>query len=128
MRSLITTTVLAALLLAGGSVSNAQVALGIRIGPPPPPRVIRVLPPRPGPEFAWVDGYWYPVGGHYRWHEGYWTRPPYPEARWVPPRHDGERFFGGYWDGEHGRVEHDHHWDHDRDRRDFDRGRDHDHR
>jgi len=128
MRSLITTTVLAALLLAGGSVSNAQVALGIRIGPPPPPRVIHVLPPRPGPEFVWVDGYWYPVGRHYRWHEGYWTRPPYLGARWVPPRHDGERFFGGYWEGEHGRVEHDHHWDHDRDRRDFDRGRDHDHR
>jgi WXXGXW repeat (2 copies) len=128
MRSLITATVLAALLLAGGPVCGAQVSLGIRIGPPPPPPVIHVLPPRPGPEFVWVDGYWYPVGGRYRWHEGYWTRPPYPGARWVPPRHDGYRFFEGYWDGEHGRVEHDHHWDHDRDRRDFDRGRDHDHR
>ncbi len=21
---------------------------------------------------VWVGGYWYPVGGHYRWHDGYW--------------------------------------------------------
>ena len=126
MRSWIRTTVLAALLLAGGtSVAGAQVSLGIRIGPPPPPRVVRVLPPRPGPEFAWVDGYWYPVGRHYKWHAGYWTRPPYAGARWVSPHHDGERFFTGYWDGDRGRFEHDHRWDRDR-HRDFDRHRDHD--
>ena len=126
MRSWIRTTVLAALLLAGGtSVASAQVSLGIRIGPPPPPRVVRVLPPRPGPEFAWVDGYWYPVGRHYKWHAGYWTRPPYAGARWVSPHHDGERFFTGYWDGDRGRFEHDHRWDRDR-HRDFDRHRDHD--
>jgi hypothetical protein len=39
--------------------------------------VVAVHPAAPGPGFTWVDGYWYPVGGHYRWHEGYWTRPPY---------------------------------------------------
>jgi len=114
---------IASLLLAGTFVS-AQVSIGIRIGPPPPPRVVRVLPARPGPEFVWVDGYWYPVGNHYKWHDGYWSRPIYPAARWVGPRHDGERFYAGYWDGDRGRIEHDHHWDRGRDR-DF---RDHDRR
>ena len=46
-----------------------------------------------------------------------------PAARWVAPRHDGERFYAGYWDGDRGRLEHDHHWDRGRDRdyRDYDR-------
>jgi hypothetical protein len=114
---------LGAMLLGGATASHAQVSLGIRIGAPPPPRVLRVRPVSPGPDFVWVDGYWYPVAGHYRWHAGYWTRPPYVGARWVVPHHDGERFFAGYWDGDHGRVEHDHRWDRDHDR---DYGRDHD--
>ena len=100
-----------------------QISIGIQIGPPPPPRVVRVLPPRPGPEFMWVAGYWYPVGNHYKWHPGYWTRPPYPGAHWVVPRHDGQRFYEGYWDGDHGRRNHDHHWDREH-ARDFDRDRD----
>ena len=118
------------MLVAGLSICSAQVSIGIRIGPPPPPRVVRVLPPRPGPEYVWLDGYWYVVGNRYRWHDGYWTRPPYAGARWIVPRHDGERFFGGYWDGDRGRFEHDHRWDRDRDRdwrehdRDHDRDRD----
>ena len=111
-------------LFAGGSLFG-QVSIGIRIGPPPPPRVVQVLPPTPGPEFVWVGGYWYPVGNHYKWHAGYWTRPAYAGALWVAPRHDGERFFDGYWEGDRGRREHDHHWDRDGDR-DF-RDRDHHH-
>jgi hypothetical protein len=63
-----------------------------------------------------VDGYQYPVGGRYRWHAGYWSRPPYEGAHWVGPRHDGQQFFAGYWDGGHGRVEHDHRSDRDRNR------------
>jgi hypothetical protein len=74
----------------------------------------------------WVEGYWYPVGRRYQWHQGYWTRPPYEGARWVPPRHDGQQFFEGYWEGDRGRFEHDHRWDHDHDR-DY-RGRDRDDR
>src|SRR5579863_3377641 len=108
MRSMIRTTFLAALMLAGGSLLGAQVSIGIRIGPPPPPRIVRVLPARPGPDFVWVDGYWYPVGRRYRWHAGYWTRPPYPGARWLPPRHDGGEYYAGYWEGDRGRVEQDH--------------------
>lgn len=113
------------LLLGGAAASHAQVSIGIQIGAPPPPRVLAVIPPTPGPGFVWVEGYWYPVGRHYRWHAGYWTQPPYLGARWIPPHHDGERFFAGYWDGDRGRFEHDHHWDRDRDR-DRDRWREHD--
>jgi hypothetical protein len=110
------------MLLAAGSVF-AQVSVGIRIGPPPPPRVVRVRPAAPGPEFIWVDGYWYAVGNRYKWHAGYWTRPAYPGARWVAPHHDGERFFDGYWDGDAGRRDHDHRWDRDRNRDFRDRDR-----
>src|SRR5579862_2236886 len=85
-----------AMLLAGVTASRAQVSLGIRIGAPPPPRVLRVRPVSPGPEYVWIDGYWYPVGGHYRWHAGYWSRPPYEGARWVGPHHDGDQYFAGY--------------------------------
>ena len=103
-------------ILACGTAFAEDISLGIRIGAPPPPRVVAVRPPAPGPDFIWVEGYWYPVGGHYRWHEGYWTRPPYPGAIWVAPHHNGERFFAGYWNGDRGRMEHDHRWDRDRDR------------
>ena len=111
------TTVLLGLMLLGvGSEVGAQVSIGIRIGPPPPPRVLRVLPRQPGAEFVWVDGYWYPVGRRYQWHNGYWTRPPYEGASWNGPHHDGGQFFEGYWGGDHGRRDHSHRWDRDRDR------------
>lgn len=126
MKTFIRTTLLASLFLTGVSALAAQVSIGIQIGAPPPPRVV-VVPVSPGPDFVWVEGYWYPVGHHYKWHQGYWTRPPYAGARWVGPHHDGERYFPGYWDGDRGRREHDHHWDRDRDR-DFDRYRDGDRR
>lgn len=108
------------LMFLGASMLNAQISIGIRIGAPPPPRVVRVQPRSPGAEYVWLEGYWYPVGNHYKWHDGYWTRPPYVGARWVGPRHDGERFYEGYWEGDRGRRDHDHHWDRDR-HRDYDR-------
>jgi hypothetical protein len=113
-------TLLALILLAAGTAFAGQVSVGIRIGAPPPPRVVRGRPVSPGRDFFWVDGYWYPVGNHYKWHDGYWTRPPYASAHWVAPHHDGERFFDGYWEGERGRREHDHQWDRERGRRDYD--------
>jgi WXXGXW repeat (2 copies) len=125
MKNLIRSGLLFALLLTGGYAANAQVAVGISIGPPPRPRVVRVLPPRPGPEYIWVDGYWYPVGRHYRWHAGYWTRSPYYGARWIGPRYEGGRYYNGYWEGDRGRFEHHHEWDRDRDH-DYNRYRDHD--
>lgn len=107
---------LALVLLTAGAVFG-QISLGVRIGTPPPPRVLMVQPQSPGEGYAWIGGYWYPVGHRYRWHEGYWTRPAYEGARWVEPRHDGERYYAGHWDGPRGRIEHDHHSDrnHDRD-------------
>ena len=111
-----TTSAVCALLLSMGSAVQAQVAFGIRIGEPPPPRVYAVAP-QPGPEFVWVEGYWFPQGRHYAWHDGYWTRPPYAEAYWVEPFYNRGQYVAGYWETRRGRVEHDHRWDH-RDRRD----------
>jgi hypothetical protein len=112
MRNLFKLLPIVALLLAAPSAANAQVSFGVTIGPPPAPRPYRVAP-RPGPDYVWIEGYWYPQGGHYRWHTGYWTRPPYAGAYWVEPYHDGRRFVSGYWEGSRGRLEHDHRWDHE---------------
>ncbi len=111
------TKLIVLMMLAAGAVF-AQISIGIRIGAPPPPRVIRVQPPSPGAGYSWIAGYWYPVGSHYKWHDGYWTRPAYVGARWIEPHHDGQRYFEGYWDGDRGHVAHDHKWDkgHDHDR------------
>lgn len=117
---------LAFALLACSFGASAQVSIGIQIGAPPPPRVLRVRPVAPGPDYFWIDGYWYPDGHRYQWHQGYWTRPPYAGAHWAPPHHDGSRYFAGYWEGNRGRVEHDHRWDHDK-HRDSDRHDNRDH-
>jgi len=106
------------MLLVGG-VAVAGVSLGISIGPPPAPRVVRIRPANPGAGYVWIDGYWYPNGNRYRWHDGYYTRPAYEGAYWVGPRHENGRFFEGHWDGGHGQVSHDHRWDNDRSHRDF---------
>jgi len=97
-----------ALVLLGGSLLSAQVSFATRIGPPPPPRVLRVRPASPGAGFVWVEGYWHPVGDHYKWRAGYWIRPPYDGAHWVAPHYEGQMFFDGYWDGDSGHFEHDH--------------------
>src|SRR5207237_1102667 len=110
------------LVLMAGTVLNGQVNLGIRIGPPPPPRVYRQTP-RPGPGFLWVDGDSYPVGHRYVWHHGYWPRAPYAGARWIGPRYEGGSFYNGYWESGRGRFEHNHRWDRERER-DRDRWRD----
>jgi WXXGXW repeat (2 copies) len=125
IRTALLSSVLLCITLLAGIPASAQISVGIRIGAPPEPRVVAVVPAQPGPEFVWIGGYWYPVEGHYRWHEGYWSRPPYEGARWVGPRHDGERFYNGYWDGDRGRMEHSHKWDHDHER-DHGRYKDHD--
>jgi hypothetical protein len=98
-----------------GDRANAQVSFGIQIGTPPPPRAYRV-PPRPAPDYEWVEGYWYPQGKHYVWHDGYWTRPPYQGAYWVEPYYYGGRYYSGRWEGSRGYVEHNHRWDHNHDR------------
>jgi len=119
------TKFLAFALLTAASVFGADLSIGIRIGNPPPPRVVRVRPVSPGPGFFWVEGYWYPNGRSYRWHDGYWTRPPYAGAVWIAPRHENGLFYNGYWEGPRGRTDHDHRWDRDRNHRDY---RDYDNR
>src|SRR3954464_15403860 len=110
MRHLLKRLVLAASIFLAPGIANAQVSFGIRIGPPPPPRAYRVPPP-PGPDYVWVEGYQYPVGNRYRWHDGYWTRPPYPGAYWVEPYHYSGQYFAGHWEGGRGVIRHDHRWD-----------------
>ena len=112
MRTLLRTVAISALLLVvSASAAHAQISFDIRIGtPPPPPRAYRVMP-QPGPEFVWVEGYWYPQGNHYAWHNGYWTRPPYEGAYWVEPYYIDRYDYAGHWEGDRGHVYHDHRWD-----------------
>ena len=125
--------VLLAMILIAGSVLGAQVSFGIQIGPPPAPRVEHVRPVQPGADYVWVDGYWYPVGNHWKWHRGYWTRAPYSGASWFAPRYEGGRYYDGYWEGGHGQIRHEHDWDKHRERdyyghdREHDRDHDNDH-
>ena len=49
MKNYIRTTLLAAMLLVSPSVFAAQFSVGIRIGAPPAPRVVRVVPASPWP-------------------------------------------------------------------------------
>jgi hypothetical protein len=115
MKTIIRTIIISAVLLVSASAAHAQVSFGIRIGPPPAPRVYRV-PPQPGPDYMWIEGYWYPQGSRYVWHNGYWTRPPYEGAYWVAPYHVGGQYFAGRWEGSRGNIMHDHRWDRSRQR------------
>ena len=90
------TLAISAFLLGPSSAAHAQVTFDVHIGPPPPPRAYRV-PPQPGPDYVWVEGYQYPQGSHYAWHNGYWTRPPYEGAYWVAPYHNGGQYYAGRW-------------------------------
>src|SRR5450756_2169746 len=110
MKRLLQTTALSALFLASASVAQAQISFGIHIGEPPAPRAYRV-PPQPGPDYVWIEGYQYLQGNHYAWHDGYWTRPPYAGAYWVDPYHVGGQYFAGRWEGSRGNVAHNHRWD-----------------
>src|SRR6266853_296394 len=115
MRTLLRTVAISAWLLAPASAAHAQVSFGIRIGAPPAARAYRV-PPQPGPDYVWVEGYQYPQGSHYLWHDGYWTRPPYDGAYWVEPYYVGGRYFAGQWQGSRGNLAHNHRWDRDQQR------------
>jgi hypothetical protein len=110
MKRLLQTTALSALLLASASVAQAQISFGVHIGEPPAPRAYRV-PPQPGPDYVWIEGYQYLQGSRYMWHDGYWTRPPYEGAYWVPPYYDNGQYFVGQWEGDRGTLAHDHGWD-----------------
>jgi hypothetical protein len=90
---------LALALLAGSSLfAMPAVGIGVEIGAPPPPPVVSFARPvAPGANYAWVNGFYEPVAGQYRWREGYWAPRPYPHAVWVAPRYRGHRYYSGYW-------------------------------
>lgn len=71
MKKLFSTLLLGMSLAMGAA--NAQVYL--RIGPPPPPRR-EMVPPRPGPRYVWVPGYYRAEGNRYVWRSGSWVLPP----------------------------------------------------
>ena len=81
---------------AGGETNYAPVQT-VAYLPPPPPPVAGVVPPAPGRGYAWVGGYYSPMGSRWAWHRGYWARPPYPHARWMAPRYNHGRYYRGYW-------------------------------
>ena len=83
-------TMLALLFMLGCGTLFAEThfSIGIGIGgygsvyapaplPPPPPPPEYEVPPCPGDGYAWVDGYWNPMGGRYYWRPGYWRAPAY---------------------------------------------------
>ena len=116
MRHILRALATSAFLLALASPARAQITFDPQMGAPPPaPRAYRV-PPQPGPDYVWIDGYWYPQNGQYRWHNGYWTHPPYPNAYWVAPYYERGQYYTGHWEGDRGEVHHDHTWDQNRER------------
>ena len=97
MRKLITVLMLLTLVVGAAESAAAQVSIGIRIGPPPPLRAVRIPPP-PRPNVVFVPGYWQPRGPRYVWRNGYWAQPPSRGAYWVQPRYSRGRYYTGYWD------------------------------
>src|SRR5262249_10710182 len=99
------------MLLAGSSMFAAtRVFVGFGFGgyapapvavyaPPPAPVYSYgyAVPHCPGPDYGWVNGYWYPSGPRYAWRAGYWARRPYPRAYWVGPRYYRGSYYHGYW-------------------------------
>lgn len=90
------------ILFAFDGVAGVRVAVGVRIGAPPPARR-EVIVARPHKHSVWVPGYWAFDGriGEYIWIPGSWQRPPHRHAVWVAPiyhrgRH-GHSYVVGYW-------------------------------
>jgi WXXGXW repeat (2 copies) len=84
--------VLAVALIAGGAMfAQPRVAIGIGVGGYgpgyyPPPAYQQYVPPCPGPDYAWVGGYWAPQGGRNVWINGFW-RAPFVSGYRVAPRY-----------------------------------------
>jgi hypothetical protein len=83
----------------GVAVSPYGASIYTSVAPPPP--LVEVAPPAPGPGYAWIDGYWGWNGRQYAWNRGYWGAPPAPGYAWQPYGwvYDGGRyrFVPGRW-------------------------------
>jgi hypothetical protein len=92
-----------ALLAASSAFAGTHVFFGVGVGgpgyyaPPPPPPVAYYAVPAPGPDYAWINGYYYPAGPRWAWRPGYWGRRPYVGAYWAPPRYYRGNYSRGYW-------------------------------
>jgi WXXGXW repeat (2 copies) len=101
------------LLAAMASLAQARVFFGFGFGFPvvapapvvayaPPPPVAYAPPPvypnyYAAGGYAWIGGYYYPVGASWVWRPGYWAARPFAGAAWVAPRWAGGRWYAGYW-------------------------------
>lgn len=60
-----------------------------------------MVPPKPGPGYAWVGGHWMWNGLRYAWITGHFAPRPFPGAQWVSGHWqqvmDGWQYVGGYW-------------------------------
>jgi hypothetical protein len=101
------TRMLALMLMAGGTVfAQTHFSIGVQVGRPavvaPAPFAADAYrPPRPGPGYVWIEGYYDEFGN---WYDGYWELPPYVGAYWVAPRFYSGHFYAGYWRGSRGII------------------------
>jgi hypothetical protein len=111
------TKLLAMMLLAGGSMfAQTRFSVGVGIGgygagvyQQPPPYGYSI-PPRPGLDYSWVDGYWSQGYGSRAWIPGYWNRRSFSSGYRVEPR------FENRFRSDHGRENFNRGFDRDRGR------------
>lgn len=77
----------AAMLLAMPSASQAQIAIGVSVHLGPPVLPVYAQPVCPAPGYIWTPGYWAYGDEGYYWVPGTWVMAPEPGFLWTP----------GYW-------------------------------
>ena len=93
--------------------SQAAPAPAALVAPAPSQVVVTTVPPTPalpqdavasvspGPDYAWVAGYYNWVGDHYVWMPGNWVRTPRPAATWIAGHwqstNGGYSWVPGHW-------------------------------
>jgi hypothetical protein len=103
LRWLVLAATIIAPTLAVAPAMQAQVAVGISVGFPPPELPVYEQPICPGDDYIWTPGYWAwdPEFGDYYWVPGTWVLAPQPGFLWTPGYWgwSGEAFafYPGYW-------------------------------
>ncbi len=89
------TKLLALALLAGGSMfAQTRFSIGVNLGGggrgyyQSAPAYAASIPPCPGPDYFWTDGYYSQSYGRNDWVAGYWARRPYNYGYQVAPRYN----------------------------------------